>query len=76
MPEVAMEPDQVPLAEHAVALVEDHVRVVDEPITTEGGLAVIVMVGGGLGVVSALFLLLLTAARVLAHTGRVPALRR
>jgi hypothetical protein len=40
-------PLQASLAVQAVELVEDHVRVVGDPITTEVGLAAIVTVGSG-----------------------------
>ena len=45
MPEVALAPDQSPLAVQDVALVDDQVRVEDPLYATEVGLAEIVTVG-------------------------------
>ena len=45
LPEVALVPDQLPEAVHAVALVDDQASVEDAPLTTEVGLAVSDTVG-------------------------------
>ena len=45
VPLVALAPVQPPLAVHVVAFDDDHVRLVDDPIVTEVGLAVNVTVG-------------------------------
>jgi hypothetical protein len=51
VPEVAVEPDHAPLAVHDVALVEDHVSVVEAPEVIEVLAALMVAVGGAGGVV-------------------------
>ena len=51
MPEVALAPDQSPLAVQEVALVDDQVRVEDPLYATEVGLAEIVTVGAGIAAV-------------------------
>jgi len=45
LPLVALVPVQPPLAVHVVAFVDDHVRLVDDPVVTDGGVAVNVTVG-------------------------------
>ena len=52
MPEVALAPDQSPLAIQEVALVDDQVRVEDPLYDTEVGLAEIVTVGAETTVVN------------------------
>jgi len=47
VPFTALAPDQAPLAVHAVALVEDQVRVEPLPLATVLGLAVRLTVGAG-----------------------------
>jgi hypothetical protein len=46
-PEVASAPDHAPLAVQLVALVDDQVRVLEPPLVTLVGLALIVTVGAG-----------------------------
>ena len=50
LPEVALIPDQSPLAAQLVASVEDQVRVEGEPLLTFAGLALIVTVGAAAAV--------------------------
>ena len=52
MPEIALAPDQSPLAVQEVALVDDQVRVEDPLYATEVGLAEIVTVGEKAAVVN------------------------
>ena len=47
LPEVALVPDQLPEAVHAVALVDDQVSVEEAPLATEVGLAVSETAGAG-----------------------------
>ena len=51
-PLVALVPDQAPEAVHAVALVEDQVRVEPAPLATLVGLALIVTVGAAVETVT------------------------